>query len=347
MHTRFLLFTVIMLLSLLNAPAVRSQQGHTIRGKVHNAQGINLAQITVDLQSGNGSLVSQTVTNNEGDFLFNELGGNSYLIVISAPDYHPVSERVDFVRNVSADQPGEIRTVEITLLPKLSPRSPAPGTTFIQDVPPAARAALTRALVLSKEGKGELALALMRESLKIFPDYFDARFALGNELIKAGLLSEAISELEQARRINPKDSRVYETFGLVLMRQKKYGVAAAVFAEAARLNSLDPQPQLLRAMALIEYAALLGTAGNKTSEADRNNALAEAETDLTRAFELSGQKLASVHLQRARIYEKRGEFARAASALEQYLQEKPDAGNADAIREAIRKLRATAATRKT
>jgi Tfp pilus assembly protein PilF len=303
---------------------------------------VSLAQIGVDLQTGNGSLISQTVTNNEGDFFFTDLGGNSYTVIISAPDYNPVSERVDFVRTVSAGEPGEIRNVEITLVPKDVPRTPSPGTTFIQNVPQAARNALTRALVLSKEGKGELALALLREALKISPDYFDARFALGNELIKAGRLSEAIAALDEARRINPKDSRVYQTFGLVLMQQKKYGVAAAVFAEAARLNQLDPQPPLLRAMALIEYAALLNSADAKTSEAERNATLSEAETNLTRAFELSGQKLASVHLQRARIYERRGEFARAAAALEQYLQEKPDAANAGAIREAIRKLRATA-----
>jgi tetratricopeptide (TPR) repeat protein len=340
MNTRSVNFAVAIVLLLTAAAAARAQQGHTIRGKVHNAQGLSLSHVSVDLQTGTGSLISQTVTNNEGDFFFSELSGNSYLVIVSSPDYNGASERVDFVRKVGADEPGEIRLVDITLMPKSAPRAAAPGTTFVQDVPQAALTALTRALRLSKEGKGELALALMREALKIFPDYFDARFALGNEMVKAGRLGEAIAELEQARRINPKDARVYEAFGLVMMQQQKYAVAAAVFAEAARLNPLNPQPQLLRAMALIEYAAQLSSANATPDNAERNRALAEAENNLARAFELSGQKMLGVYLQRARIYEKRGELLRAAAELEHYLQANPVAVNAGEIRQAIRKLRA-------
>jgi uncharacterized protein HemY len=340
MNTRVLTFALMLGLLLLSAQGAVAQPGHSIRGKVHNARGVSLPQISVDLQNATGSLISQTVTNNEGDFFFSELVGSSYLVVISSPDYNSVSERVDFVRKVGAGEPGETRAIDITLLPKtVASRNGAPGTTFVQDVPQGARTALVRALQLSKDGKGQLALALMQEALKIFPDYFDARFALGNELLKANRLSEAITELEQARRINPKDGRVYETFGLVLMRQKKYAVAAAVFSEAARLNPLDPQPRLLRAMSLIEYAALLNSTAARNLEQERREAFLEAENNLARAFELSGRKLMSVYLQRARIYEKRNEPARAAAELEQYLQESPAAPNADAIRRAIKQLR--------
>jgi tetratricopeptide (TPR) repeat protein len=340
MSTRVLAFALALGLLLLTSPAVGAQQGHTIHGKVRNEQNVNLVGVSVDLQTGTGgSLIAQTVTNNEGDFFFSGLEGSSYVIVIASPDYNPVSERVDFVRRVNAGEAGETQAVYLTLVRKTAPRTRAPGTTFIQAIPPAARTALERALQLSKDGKGALAVALMQEAIKIFPDYFDARFALGNELMKEGRLSEAIAELEQARRINPKDGRVYETFGLVMMQQKKYAVAAAVFAEAARLNALDPQPQLLRAIALIEYATLLGPTAAGKNNAERSSALAEAENSLARAFALSGQKLSSVYLQRARIYEKRGEPLRAATELEQYLQVNPAARNADEIRQAIKKLR--------
>lgn len=334
-------------LLLLNAINAGAQPGHSIRGKVHNARGVYLSQISVDLQNGTGSLISQTVTNNEGDFYFSELVGSSYLVIISSPDYVAASERVDFVRKVGAGEPGETRALDITLQPKTATRATAPGTTFVQDVPPAARSALVRALQLSKQGKAQLALALLREALKIFPDYFDARFALGNEMLKANQLDEAITQLEQARRINPKDGRVYETFGLVLMRQRKYAVAAAVFGEAARLNPLDPQPPLLRAISLIEYAALLNPKADRALEQERRDVFIEAESNLTKAFELSGRRLPGVYLQRARIYEKRGERARAAAELEHYLQESPDAANADAIRQAIRQLREPDAQPKT
>jgi hypothetical protein len=55
------------------------------------------------------------------------------------------------------------------------------------------------------------------------------------------------------------------------------------------------------------------------------------------ADQISVHKLASVYWHRARVYEKRG--ARAAEALEHYLKPAQDIKNADAIREAIKKLR--------
>jgi len=63
-----------------------------------------------------------------------------------------------------------------------------------------------------------------------------------------------------------------------------------------------------------------------------------AEKSLTQAFELSGKKLAAVHLQLARLYEKKGR-AGAADELDKYLKMAPDDKKADAIRAAIKTLR--------
>jgi tetratricopeptide (TPR) repeat protein len=193
---------------------------------------------------------------------------------------------------------------------------------------------------LSRQGKRPEAIAALQEALRIFPNYFNARFALGNEFMKAGKHAEAIAELDQARQINPRDDRTYEMFGMVLMQQKKFAVAAAVFAEAARLNGLDPQYPLMRAMALIEQVATTSNAGKQSDVAERNEMLADAERNLNRALDLSRGRLSLVHLQLARVYERQGARARAADQLEQYLKENQNAQNAGAIREGIKKLRA-------
>jgi regulator of sirC expression with transglutaminase-like and TPR domain len=65
-----------------------------------------------------------------------------------------------------------------------------------------------------------------------------------------------------------------------------------------------------------------------------------AEKELTRAYEISEGRLVGVHLQRARVYEKKGDRSRAADSLERYLKLVPDDRNADGLREAIKKLRA-------
>lgn len=210
-----------------------------------------------------------------------------------------------------------------------------------QNVPSAARGMYERALAMSKAGKGALALTFFEESLKAYPDYFDARLALGNELFKAGRLTEAMTEFEKARRINPRDDQVYLSVGLVMMQQKKYSIAASIFADASLLNLSEPLHRLMRGIALIRQASTINPAGAGNSAAVLYR---QAEEALTQALDLSGRRLPEVYLYRALIFEKRGERARSADELEQYLQANSGAENSEAIREAIRKLRDPAST---
>ncbi len=339
MTYRVLATALLVVLISLNA---RAQQGNSIRGKVRNSSGVNMSQVIVSIETGNGSPFSQTATNNEGDFFFGGLTDTSYVLVISAPDYNPVSEHVEFVNRTGPNSPGESRAIDITLTPKGDVRPPRPGLNFVQNIPKAAQTSYESALKLSKQGKKEESIAALREAIRIFPDYFNAHLVLGSEFTKAGKHGEAIAQLDEARRINPTDDRTYELFGLVLTQQGKFAVAAAVFAEASRLNPLDPQYSLMRGMALIEQASGINVSQSKEAkqaENDRVATLNDAETSLKHAYELSGKKLAAAHLQLARVYEKRGQRDRAASELEQYLREARDVTNADAIRQAIKKLR--------
>ncbi|HVG22033.1 MAG TPA: tetratricopeptide repeat protein [Blastocatellia bacterium] len=335
----FITLIIVVLLHLPLAVDARAQQGNNIRGKVRDSSGKNVSSIIVELQTGNGLTINQIVTGNEGDFYFAGLKDTSYFVVISNADYNPVNERIEFYVRPGENNPGETRSVEITLVLKGGVRGPMAGIIFTQPVPQAARDAFARAMKLSKEGKREEAAAAMREAIKIYPDYFDAHFALGNELMVLNRLDEAIAEFEEARRVNPKDHRVYQSFGLIMMTQKKYAVAAAAFAEAARLNPNDAAILLRRATALIDHASTMNPTKSKEASSERDRALDMAEKDLTRAYDLSGRKLASVHLQMARLYEKRGERSRAADELEEYLHMVPEDKNAIALREAIKKLR--------
>lgn len=332
-----ILVLAILLLCFFHSDA--QAQGHTIRGKVRNSSGVNLPRITVSLETGNGALINQTVTNNEGDFYFSGLDETSYLITISAPDYDPASERVEFVRNVSADEPGETRTVEITLPGKGGVRPPRAGLNFVQEVPRAARDAFESAIKLLRDKRPLEAIAAFDTALRLFPDYFDARFVLANEMAIQGRFDEAITHLDKARKINPRDDRVFDLFARIMMQQRKYAVAARIFAEAARLNPLEPQYMVSRAAALIDQAATIDPTKSQANLDERNFALSEAEKALNHAYQLSNKKLPEIHLQRARLYEKKGERARAADELEQYLRKTPDARNANAIREAIKTLR--------
>ncbi|HYH85956.1 MAG TPA: tetratricopeptide repeat protein [Pyrinomonadaceae bacterium] len=335
---KFRLAALVILFLLLPA-ATHAQSGHSIRGKVRNSSGVSMPRVLVELQTGNGTPIGQTVTNNEGDFFFGNLLESSYTVIINTPDHNPTSESVQFVRSIDENTPGESRTVEITLTPRPGARIQPGQVTFAQNVPPLARQAFERGLKLTRAGKSQEGIAAMREATQMFPDYFDAHFALGSELAKAGDLGGAIIEFEHARRVNPKEGMVYYAFGLVLSQQKKHAVAAAVFAEAARLSPNDVRHPFQRATSLINHAAMIDPAASKKAADEREFALAEAEKALKHAYELSGKKMAAYHEQMARVFERRGDKARAADELEQYLRMNPGDPRAGSFREAIKTLR--------
>jgi len=333
---RYFLFAGLSIL--LFSTGLIAQAGHTIRGKVKTADGANVPQAIVELQTGNGARLGQTTTNNEGDFYYVGLNENSYLLTVSSPDFQPVSQDVRFVRTVSPNEPGETQYVEIVLRPKNRAASPRPGPVFVQDLPPEARKKFDDANKLLKEKNTDKALSLIQESLTLFPDFFEARMTLGSELMKGGKLNEAIVELEKARKINPKEPRLYQLVGMILSQKKMPDAAAQAFAEAVKLNPSDPQLQFLYATALIDSTVSLDPA--KPADADKKaRLLKDAETALSTAFQLSDKKMFVTYLQMARVYEKRNEPKRAADELEKYLKSSPNDKNAVAIRSAIDRLR--------
>ncbi|HYP25441.1 MAG TPA: tetratricopeptide repeat protein [Blastocatellia bacterium] len=316
---------------MLPVATVLAQQ-NTIRGKVRSTSGSTLNNAVVELRVGGGGLLEQTVTRNDGDFSFNGLVSAEYEISVMLAGYEPI---VQFARFNHSPKEGvrEDIYVEVVIKEKPGPALGSPGVSFAQDVPKAARAAYDRAAVKINEGKPDEAIALLREATGIFPDYFDAQLALGSELFRTGKDDEALEALEQARRINEREGAVYHLFGLVMMRQKKFAVAEYAFREATRLNGSNASSHFYRGVVLIELVT------RTEDERQKKLDLVEAEKELNLAWDLSNKRLTAVHLQRARLHERRGDKEAAARALENYLKAEPDAKNAPAIREVIMKLR--------
>jgi tetratricopeptide (TPR) repeat protein len=335
----YIILALLLTLTLTEVSAQQPQQpsrGRSVRGHARYSSGGNVAWIIVRLLSERNQAITVTVTNYEGEFQFGDLAETNYTIVLTAPGHQVVTERVDLSGRVAVAP-----KVELTLLPDTTPQRSPSRLAFTQNVPKSARDTFERAIKLGKAGRKQVANTMLQEAIRIFPDYFDAHFALGSELMKAGRMAEAIAELEQASRINPRDDRVYQTFGVILMRQGKYDVASALFAEAARLDPTEPLHPLMRATALMDYASALNPAQTETTAvlAERDTALVEAERNLITANEKSNKQLAVVHMQMARLYQKRGERGRAADELDQYLLTNPSAKDADEIRDIIKKLR--------
>jgi Tfp pilus assembly protein PilF len=319
---------------------VFAQGAQSLQGKVIAPNGSAPVQPVKVTLTFSGRRIYETFTDLSGSFSFSGLKNGTYELTAEGDGttFETTSVRAEVTAFGGSPQ---LFTQNIQLRPKQTNASAPAGviSAFKQEVPKTARETLERAKKMADQGKAELALSLMREAIKLFSEYFEAHLELGNELLQTGRLDEAITELDQARRINPNDDRTYQSFGLVLMQQQKYSIAVGVFAEASRLNPSNPMNPLMRAIALIHQASTIEPTASVTARSDREFLLARAEVALTQAFDLSGKKLTADHLSLAMFYEMKGERARAAEELEQYLRKNPNIKNADTIRAAIKKLR--------
>jgi tetratricopeptide (TPR) repeat protein len=322
--------TAICLLCFLLYPAITSaQEGNVIRGKVRSKDGHVVSGASVDLQTGTGSTIGQTVTNNEGDFVFGGLPETSYQVVVSALGYDAAQERVEFSSKAGADRPGETHVLFVTMVPETRKSGGRiTGTAFVQTVPPDARKAMDKSLKLLAEGKAEPAVAALREAIRVFPEYFEAHLILGGELLKESKIADSIFELEHARQVNPRDPRVYQLFGLALMKQQKFEIAAQVFTEAAKLAPTDPQPEILRAVALIDQVYTL----DRKDSAATTRRIAEAEGALKRAQKLGGERVHADHQSLAKLYELKKDLKRAVAELDAYMRESPTANDVEQVR---------------
>jgi tetratricopeptide (TPR) repeat protein len=314
---------------------------NTLQGRVITPSGTQpSAPVKVTL-TFSGRHIYETFTDLSGRFTFPGLVKGTYQLTAEGDGV--TFESTSVYAEVSAYGRGQqLFTQDIQLRPIAREAAARIGVVnaFSQTVPKAAKQAFEQSQTLKNDGKIEASLEKLQEAVRIFPAYFEAHLALGNHYLKAGLFDKAIAELDEARAVNPNDERLYQSFGLILMQQRKYPIAVAIFAEASRLNPTNPVNALMRATALIHQASTVD-APTPEQEEERKSLLRKAESALSEANKLSGSKVKGDHLTMALFYELKGEPARAADELEDLLRKAPTS-NVQAIQSEINRLRAKA-----
>lgn len=321
-----------------------AQNANVLQGKVIMPSGTQPTTPVRVRLSFNGRRIHETFSDLSGRFAFPGLSRGSYQLTAEGDGltFETTSVTADLPAYGSAPQ---TFTQDIQLRPIRSKPTTQPGVVnaFTQVVPPAAKQAFDVGIKLAEDGKTDAAVENFRRAVQIFPEYFDAHLQLGNTFLKTGRFNDAIAELDRAREINPNDERTYQSFGLLLMQQKNYPIAAAIFAEAGRLNPENPMNAVMKASALIHQAASI----NENSGEDRSSLITRAELAIAQASSLSGGKLKPDYLTLALFYEMKGEPERAANELDVFLKKSPQSKNANAIQSEIKRLREKARTAKT
>jgi len=337
MKCALFLFLFLACFSLASAQSVLS-------GKVITPSGLQPNNPVRVKLTFNGRAINETFTDLSGRFSFPGVGRGRFQLTAEGDGINFETTTVYAEIPAFGSAPQSF-TQDIQLRPISHKPAAQPGVVnaFNQNVPEAAKQAFTVGMKLAEEGKTEPAIENFRNAIKIFPEYFDAHLQLGNIFLKAEQFNEAIAELDLARQVNPNDERCYQSFGLLLMKQRNFGMAVAIFAEAARLNPANPMNAVMKATALIHQAAVAPESAPATE--NRGYLLSRAEVALAQAAELSENKLRPDTMTMALFYDLKGEPEKAATELESYLKKSPQMKNSAAIQDEIKRLREKAKTK--
>jgi Flp pilus assembly protein TadD len=127
------------------------------------------------------------------------------------------------------------------------------------------------------EGKKDEALSVLRESLKIRPDFSQARCDLAQLLLEKSLIAEAESELQAGLKFDPDDAGLHLFLGYALARQSKFEPAEAQFAQAARLDPENPASHF-------QWALVLAAQRKTAAAVDQYRAALRLQPDFANAL---------------------------------------------------------------
>ncbi|HYL98218.1 MAG TPA: carboxypeptidase regulatory-like domain-containing protein [Blastocatellia bacterium] len=302
----------------------------TIRGKVRSTSGNTVNNAIVDLRVQGGAMIGETVTDTDGDFEFPNLVAGVYEVAVTAVGYNPVVQRAEF-NHTSDEDFEETLNIEVVVSPKEDHILGTPGTSFVQNVPKDARAAYEKALAKLADKKPDEAIVLLTHATEVYGEYFNAYYSLAAVYYSTGKLDDALKNLERARQINGRDSAVYQLFGMVMLKEGKLNVAEYAFKQSAGLDPTKPAPHFYRAY------VLLGLVSVEQKE-QRAKDLAQAENEINSAWDLSNKRLFQCHIQKARMFQMKGDNGAAILELQAYLKEAPNEKDAPEIRKALEEL---------
>jgi Tfp pilus assembly protein PilF len=300
---------------------------HTIQGRLYLPSGRRLDQrLRVRLSSVRGG-DNSTLTDDNGNFIFRRLSAGTYTVTVEGGrEFETATETVDIIAGSrQSDESGQVYTLQIRLAEKrAAPGLTRPGVVNATAgaIPPEARTRYEKALAASASGDHRQAVRELKAALEIHPQFPLALNELGAQYMLLGQLTDAADSFASAVKLAPDEPVLRINYGILLIRQKRYGEAEQQLARGVALDEKNAVARLHRGHALIR----LGRG-------------AEAEAELLQAVKLGGPATALAHRYLGALYFDRGDDARAAAELEEYLRLAPDAADARQVRSILAGLK--------
>lgn len=260
-------------------------------------------------------------TDARGRFEISVQPGVFYVITVDSDDENWGPTQINFLPS------GQSPRVDVFLEPyrrevPVSKDAAVSLSALKQNVPAAARKEFDAGVKSMKKGEREKAGRQLQHAIELFPEFVDAHNELAAVRMKENRVAEAEQLLRRAVEIDPDAVRPLLNLALCLLRQERYADAEPFLERATRLEPRQPTAHMLFGIALF----------NVGKEND-------AERILTHAYELGGSQVAQAQYYLAKIYLRRNDSARAAKALERYLEDVPNDPNAAQLQQMLARLR--------
>jgi len=295
----------------------------SIRGRVVLSGGAFVTEsVRVSLQTSRET-ISVIYSENQGQFEFPGLLPGNYKLEVEG-------DRQRFEVTTEAVQvfKGAPSIVTLTLKEKSSSAKVTAGAKtasvaeLAQKIPSGAKKEFDKASKAAHEGKSEEAIAHLQKAIALCPEFVMAYNDLGTQFLRLGKLDDAAIEFRRAITFDDKAFNPKLNLGIVLVQQHKFAEASGILNGALALEPGSPAARLYSGLALLAL-------GN----------LETAERDLKTAYQIGGAQYALALFHLGQLYMSKGNQALALQSFERYLNDEPNAGNADQVRKMIAMLR--------
>lgn len=314
----------------------------SISGYVFDSSRRPLADIYVELLDDVYSSLRRARTDAAGRYLFQGLGDGRYKVKVLpyGTDYREEVRDISII-NISLmprsdNSPASGATSEqvdfyLRLKEKVNtnPFVAPPGVIFVQAIPEGARKLYQQGVSALDAKKEKEGFEHLKQSLEIFPEYYDALNRLGTEYVMRGYHEAAFILLTKAIEVNKRGFSSLFGLGIAQYHLKQYDKATESLQSASGIYNKS-----------YELQVYLGKSLRRTGKPD------QAEIVFKRANELSQGKAPEVYWQLAALYSEQQRYSEAADALELFLKNQPDTRDAAKIKQSIKVLREKSGTQK-
>ncbi|MBS1807045.1 MAG: tetratricopeptide repeat protein [Acidobacteria bacterium] len=312
-----------------------SRGNHSIRGKIFMPSGrLPELRMRVVLEVSSGGIYAETFSDSVGNFEFRSLPNNNYKIVVPSDGqtYDSVQENMEVSGAVPRTFSTQLYLREKERDTRNAQNKMISAAEFSQEVPKPAKKSFEQGVKKMKDGKNQEAATHFQEALKIYPEYLQALNKMGELQLSQQQVAEAESLFQQALKIAPKYPQTHINLGMLYVGNKRYPEAIEHLDAANNLDESFPMAHLNLGVALLEV----------TPQSEAN--LERAEREFIKALSLGGTQLAYVHKFLFNLHVRRRDYSKAASELEAYLKQVPNAPDAPQVQEMIAKVKKAAQT---